>query len=63
MSKKVVLHESEGSVTLAIPKEMAERLNLNPGTEVYVTEKDNGILITKHALDIHAAKAVYHLPY
>lgn len=48
MLKQIRLRQAGGSVSATIPKEMADRLNVAAGDEVFVAETDDGILITPY---------------
>ena len=56
MVKKVTLRKMGGSVGATLPKDMADRLHIAPGDEVFVVETENGILITPY--DPHFQKAM-----
>lgn len=59
MVKKVTLRRMGGSVGATLPKEMAERLHVQPGDEVFVIETDEGILITPYDPTFEKAMAAY----
>ncbi|MGH7563331.1 MAG: AbrB/MazE/SpoVT family DNA-binding domain-containing protein [Gemmatimonadota bacterium] len=46
MVKRVKLRRMGGSVGATIPKELAERLHVEAGDEVFLVETDEGILLT-----------------
>ncbi len=48
MLKQIRLRQAGGSVSATIPKDMAERLNVAAGDEVFIAETDEGILITPY---------------
>lgn len=48
MVKKVTLRQMGGSVGATIPKEIAERLHLNPGDEIFAVETEQGVLFTPY---------------
>ena len=48
-----------GSVGATLPKDMAERLHVAPGDEVFVVETENGILITPYDPDFQNAMTAY----
>jgi putative addiction module antidote len=62
MVKAVTLRQVGGSVSATLPKDMADRLHLEPGDSVLAVETDRGVLLTPYdpateqALDA-AAKA------
>ncbi|MFC1544185.1 AbrB/MazE/SpoVT family DNA-binding domain-containing protein [Gemmatimonadota bacterium] len=59
MMKQVKLRRAGGSVSATLPKEMADRLRLQSGDEVYVIETDKGLLITPYDPAFERALAVY----
>ena len=48
MFSKVVLRQMGGSIGATLPKDIAERLSLKAGDEVYIMETDSGILLTPY---------------
>lgn len=48
-----------GSVGATLPKDMADRLHVAPGDEVFVVETENGILITPYDPDFQNAMTAY----
>jgi putative addiction module antidote len=48
MLKQVRLRRSGGSVSATLPKEMADRLNVGPGDEIFAIETSDGILLTPY---------------
>jgi len=48
MYKQIRLRQAGGSVSATIPKEMADRLNIAAGDEVFVAETADGILLTPY---------------
>ena len=62
MARELKLRQAGGSVSATLPKDMADRLHLEPGDRVLAVETADGILLTPydaetdHALKI-AAKA------
>jgi putative addiction module antidote len=59
MTKKVTLRQMGGSVGATIPKEMAERLHLAPGDEIFAVETEQGILLTPYDPVFDQAMAAY----
>jgi putative addiction module antidote len=63
MVKDVKLRQAGGSVSATLPKDMAERLHLEPGDRVLAVETEKGILLTPYdpnverALEIAASAA------
>ena len=56
MVKRVAMRRAGKSVTVTIPKDMAERYHMSAGEEGFVIETDQGISIT--AFDPAFAKAI-----
>ena len=48
MVRKITLRQVGGSIGATLPKDMAERLNVDVGDEVFVIETEQGILITPY---------------
>lgn len=48
MLKQIRLRQAGGSVSATLPKEMADRLNIGPGDEVFAVETADGILLTPY---------------
>jgi putative addiction module antidote len=48
MAKQVTLRKVGGSIGATLPKEMADRLNLEAGDTVLAVETDKGILLTPY---------------
>ena len=48
MTKEVRLRQAGGSVSATLPKDMAGRLQLEPGDCVLAVETDRGILLTPY---------------
>jgi bifunctional DNA-binding transcriptional regulator/antitoxin component of YhaV-PrlF toxin-antitoxin module len=48
MLKQVRLRRAGGSVSATLPKEMADRLNIGPGDDVFAIETSEGILLTPY---------------
>jgi putative addiction module antidote len=46
MIKKIKLRQVGGSVGATLPKDMADRLHVGPGDEVFAIETEQGILLT-----------------
>lgn len=55
MTKQVTLRQAGGSVSATLPKDMADRLRLEPGDSVLAVETDNGILLTPFDPDAERA--------
>ena len=59
MVKKVMMRRAGGSVTVTIPKEMAERHQNAVGEEGYIIETDRGLLLSAYDPTFERAMAVY----
>ena len=53
--KTVTLRKAGGSIGATLPKEMADRLNLEPGDTVLAVETEKGILLTPYNPDTERA--------
>ena len=59
MVKKVTLRRMGGSVGATLPKDMAERLHVSPGDEVFIIETEQGVLLTPFDPDFQRAMTAY----
>lgn len=59
MVKKVTLRRAGGSVTVTIPKEMADRHQMVVGEEGYAIDTDRGVLLTAYDPTFERAMEVY----
>lgn len=59
MVRKVTLRQVGGSIGATLPKDMADRLNVQAGDEVFVIETEQGILITPYDPTFEQAMAAY----
>lgn len=59
MVRKITLRQVGGSIGATLPKDMAERLHLDVGDEVFVVETEQGILITPYDPAFEASMAAY----
>lgn len=59
MVRKVTLRQMGGSVGATLPKDMAERLHVGAGDEVFVIETDRGVLLTPYDPDFQRAIVAY----
>ena len=59
MVRKITLRQVGGSIGATLPKDMAERLHVDVGDEVFVVETDQGILITPFDPTFEAGMAAY----
>ena len=59
MIKILKMRQTGGSVSATIPKEMAERFQIEAGDEVFAVETEGGILLTPYDPDFAKAMKVY----
>lgn len=59
MVRKITLRQMGGSIGATLPKDMAERLHVDVGDEVFIVQTDNGILITPYDPEFEAGMAAY----
>jgi len=57
--RSVTLRKMGGSIGATLPKDMAERLHLDAGDQVFVVATEKGILITPYDPTFEQAMAVY----
>jgi antitoxin MazE len=58
VTKEVKLRQAGGSVSATLPKDMADRLHLEPGDRVLAVETERGILLTPYDPDVERALKV-----
>ena len=59
MVKKITLRQVGGSIGATLPKDMADRLHVRPGDEVFIVETEQGILLTPFDPTFERAMAAY----
>ncbi len=59
MQRKVTLRKMGGSVGATLPKDIAERLHVQEGDELFVVETDEGVLLTPYDPEFQKAMAAY----
>ena len=59
MVRTVKLRKMGGSIGATLPKDLAERLHLDVGDEVFIVPTDKGLLITPYDPTFEEAMAVY----
>lgn len=59
MVKRIKLRQVGGSVGATLPKDMADRLHVGPGDEVFAVETEHGILLTPYDPTFEKAMAAY----
>jgi putative addiction module antidote len=57
--RTVKLRRMGGSIGATIPKDLADRLHLDVGDEVFIVPTDEGLLITPYDPTFEEAMAVY----
>ena len=58
MTRELTLRQVGGSIGATLPKDMADRLHLNPGDRVLAVETDQGILLTPYNPDTERALTI-----
>lgn len=59
MVRKVTLRQMGGSVGATLPKDLADRLHVEPGDELFVIETDRGVLLTPYDPEFERAMDAY----
>ena len=59
MVKRITLRQVGGSIGATLPKDMAHRLHVQAGDEVFVVETEQGILLTPYDPAFDRAMAAY----
>lgn len=59
MVRQVTLRRMGGSVGVTLPKDLADRLHVKEGDELFVVETERGLLLTPYDPDFEAAMAAY----
>jgi putative addiction module antidote len=59
MVRKVTLRKMGGSVGATLPKDMADRLHVQAGDEVFVVETEQGVLLTPYDPNFQKAMKAY----
>jgi putative addiction module antidote len=59
MVRKVTLRKMGGSVGATLPKDLAERMHVQAGDEVFVVETDQGVLLTPYDPEFRRAMIAY----
>jgi len=57
--RKVTLRQVGGSIGATLPKDMADRLHIKAGDDVFAVETEQGILITPYDPTFDEAMAAY----
>lgn len=48
MVRQITLHQAGGGITVTLPKDIADRLNVRAGDRLYLVENDQGVLLTPY---------------
>lgn len=59
MVRKVTLRQVGGSIGATLPKDMADRLHIKAGDDVFAVETEQGILLTPYDPTFDEAMAAY----
>jgi putative addiction module antidote len=59
MVKKVTLRKMGGSLGATLPKDVADRLHVQAGDDLFVIETDQGILLTPYDPQFEKAMTAY----
>lgn len=59
MVRKVTLRKMGGSVGATLPKDLADRLHVQAGDELFAVETDRGILLTPYDPAFESAMKAY----
>ena len=59
MVRKITLRQMGGSIGATLPKDMAERLHVDVGDEVFIIETEQGILITPYDPNFDQSMSAY----
>ena len=59
MVKKITLRQVGGSIGATLPKDMADRLHVRAGDQVFVVETEQGILLTPYDPTFEKAMTAY----
>lgn len=59
MFRKITLRQVGGSIGATLPRDMADRLHVKPGDEVFAVETDRGILLTPFDPSFEKAMVAY----
>lgn len=59
MVKKVTMRKIGGSIGTTLPKDMLDRLHIQPGDELFAIETEEGIMLTPFDPNFDKAMKVY----
>ena len=59
MVRKITLRQVGGSIGATLPKDMADRLHVKPGDEIFAVETERGILLTPYDPAFEKTMAAY----
>ena len=59
MARQVELLDAGDSLSVSLPREMTDRLGLEPGDRLFVVETDRGVLLTPRDPEFDAATEAF----
>lgn len=59
MIKKVTMRKVGGSIGTTLPKDMVDRLRIQPGDEMFAVETEKGVLLTPYDPTFENAMKLY----
>lgn len=59
MVKKVTVRQTGTSVSATIPKDMADRLNIDAGDQLFAVETEQGVLLTPYDPTLERAMVIH----
>lgn len=59
MVRRITMRQAGGSVSVTIPKDLAERYHMSVGEPGFAIETDQGLLLTSYDPDFDRAMQVY----
>ena len=59
MIKKVTMRRVGGSIGTTLPKDMVDRLHIQPGDEMFAVETEKGVLLTPYDPTFEKAMKLY----
>jgi putative addiction module antidote len=57
--KQMAVRRVGGSVSITLPKDIAERLRIGPGDKVFLVETESGVLLTPFDPSFEQAMKIY----
>lgn len=59
MVRRITMRRAGGSVSVTIPKDMAERYHMDVGEQAFAVETDQGVLVTPYDPNFERAMQIY----